>query len=126
MSDTPNSPTSGAASTEAKTATPAKTLSAPPPAGMPAFSDEQKHAIVVRLKRIEGQLRGIQKMVHESTTPDDSARIAQQMSASRSALDKAFFLMLADTLYTQSQKSTNLTDATERAKSVGEILTKFC
>ena len=46
-----------------------------------------KRDMVVRLRRIEGQLRGIQKMIEEDANCED---IAQQLSASRKALDKAF------------------------------------
>lgn len=48
--------------------------------------------MIVRLKRIEGQLRGIQKMIEDGAGCED---VAQQLSASRKALDKAFYHMLA-------------------------------
>lgn len=51
-----------------------------------------KRDMVVRLRRVEGQLRGIQKMIEEDASCED---IAQQLSASRKALDKAFYNMLA-------------------------------
>jgi DNA-binding FrmR family transcriptional regulator len=51
-----------------------------------------RHELVLRLKRVEGQLRGIQRMIE---TGDDCEPIAQQLSASRKALDKAFFELLA-------------------------------
>jgi DNA-binding FrmR family transcriptional regulator len=46
----------------------------------------------MRLKRIEGQLRGVQKMIEGG---EDCELIAQQLSAGRKALDKAFFELLA-------------------------------
>lgn len=48
--------------------------------------------MVVRLARVEGQLRGIQKMIEEGAACEE---VAQQLSASRKALDKAFYHMLA-------------------------------
>ena len=51
-----------------------------------------RHELVLRLKRVEGQLRGIQRMIESG---DDCEPIAQQLSASRKALDKAFFELLA-------------------------------
>ncbi len=48
--------------------------------------------MIVRLRRVEGQLRGIQKMIEEGAPCED---VAQQLSASRKALDKAFYHMLA-------------------------------
>jgi DNA-binding FrmR family transcriptional regulator len=51
-----------------------------------------RKAIVLRLKRIEGQLRGLQAMIDDGK---DCEQIAQQMSAARSSLDKTFFAMVA-------------------------------
>ena len=43
-----------------------------------------------RLKRAEGQLRGVQRMIEEG---DDCLTIASQMSAVRKALDSAYVRM---------------------------------
>jgi CsoR family transcriptional regulator, copper-sensing transcriptional repressor len=51
----------------------------------------KKKAICARLARVEGQLRGVQRQINE----DDCEKIAQQLSAARKALDKAFFTMVA-------------------------------
>lgn len=51
-----------------------------------------RHDLVLRLKRVEGQLRGIQRMIEGG---DDCEPIAQQLAASRKALDKAFFELVA-------------------------------
>ena len=51
-----------------------------------------RHELVLRLKRVEGQLRGIQRMINEG---EDCEPVAQQLAASRKALDKAFFELLA-------------------------------
>lgn len=45
-----------------------------------------------RLARIEGQVRGIRRLIDEDA---DCDKIAQQMAAARKALDKAFHEMLA-------------------------------
>ncbi len=59
---------------------------------MTSLTDEtRKKALVMRLKRIEGQLRGIQNLIE---TGSDCEAVAQQMSASRKALDKAFFTLV--------------------------------
>ena len=58
---------------------------------MTSLTDEtRKKALVMRLKRIEGQLRGIQNLIESGS---DCEAVAQQMSASRKALDKAFFTL---------------------------------
>ena len=48
---------------------------------------EDKKRLLARLARVEGQLRGIQKMIAED---EDCERIAQQLAAARGALNKAF------------------------------------
>ncbi len=52
----------------------------------------KKKAICARLARVEGQLRGVQRQINEEA---DCEKIAQQLSAARKALDKAFFTMVA-------------------------------
>ncbi len=52
----------------------------------------KKKAICTRLARVEGQLRGVQRQIDEEA---DCEKIAQQLSAARKALDKAFFTMVA-------------------------------
>jgi CsoR family transcriptional regulator, copper-sensing transcriptional repressor len=53
---------------------------------------EKKRALRARLARVEGQLRGVQSMLDDTA---DCEKIAQQLCASRKALDKAFFTMVA-------------------------------
>jgi CsoR family transcriptional regulator, copper-sensing transcriptional repressor len=52
---------------------------------------EKKKAIRSRLARIEGQLRGLQRLIDEDA---DCELVAQQLSAARKALDKSFFAMV--------------------------------
>ncbi len=52
---------------------------------------ERKRALLLRLKRAEGQLRGIQKLIETDT---DCEKIAQQLAAARKALDKTFFALV--------------------------------
>jgi DNA-binding FrmR family transcriptional regulator len=52
---------------------------------------ERKRALLMRLKRVEGQLRGIQRLLE---TDSDCEQVAQQMAAARKALDKTFFSMV--------------------------------
>lgn len=52
---------------------------------------ERKKALLLRLKRVEGQLRGIQRLIEEG---NDCEQIAQQLTAARKALDKSFFMMV--------------------------------
>jgi CsoR family transcriptional regulator, copper-sensing transcriptional repressor len=60
---------------------------------MSVIHDEKhRNELVLRLKRVEGQLRGIQAMI---LAGEDCENVVQQISASRRALDKTFFNVLA-------------------------------
>jgi DNA-binding FrmR family transcriptional regulator len=50
-----------------------------------------KKALILRLKRIEGQMRGLQRLVDEDAACES---VAQQLCAARRALDKAFHSMV--------------------------------
>ncbi len=49
--------------------------------------EQDKKALIPRLKRIEGQIRGVRRLIDEDA-PCES--VAQQFSAARRVLDKAF------------------------------------
>ena len=58
---------------------------------MSVLTDESARSDVLnRLRRAEGQLRGIQRMVEEG---DDCLKIGQQFSAVRKALDSTYLRM---------------------------------
>lgn len=52
----------------------------------------KKKALQTRLARVEGQLRGVQRLIDDDR---DCELIAQQLRAARKALDQAFFVMVA-------------------------------
>ena len=55
-------------------------------------AETSRRELVLRLKRVEGQLRAVQRMIEEG---NDCEPIAQQLTAARKALDKAFFELMA-------------------------------
>ncbi|QHE77766.1 metal-sensitive transcriptional regulator [Hydrogenophaga sp. PBL-H3] len=58
----------------------------------PGYRTEHQRDVINRLKRIEGQVRGLIDMVEDGRSCED---VAQQMSAARKAMDKAFYRMMA-------------------------------
>ncbi|HET7403379.1 MAG TPA: metal-sensing transcriptional repressor [Usitatibacter sp.] len=80
---------------------------------------KQRRAMVLRLKRIEGQLRGIQAMIEAG---EDCELIVQQISASRHALDKAFFNVLACAIQSEGGAKAN---AEKRLRQAAELLARF-
>lgn len=65
------------------------------------ISESDRKAMKARLARIEGQVRGLQKLIEDNDT--DCEKMAQQMSAARKALDKAAHAMLACMVKAQMQ-----------------------
>ncbi|WP_066268890.1 metal-sensitive transcriptional regulator [Hydrogenophaga palleronii] len=57
-----------------------------------AYHSEHQRDVVNRLKRIEGQVRGLIDMVESGRGCED---VAQQMAAARKAMDRAFYRMMA-------------------------------
>lgn len=53
--------------------------------------DQDKKSLILRFKRIEGQMRGLQRLIDEDA-PCES--VAQQLSAARRALDKALHALI--------------------------------
>lgn len=98
------------------------------PAGCPpaqALSDTQKRDLLHRLARVEGQLRGVQKLIHKAEAAGDCEAIAQQMSAARKALDKSFVILLAHSLQTHTGAAKNLAEAADASSRIAELLVKF-
>lgn len=60
-----------------------------------SYRSEHQRDIVNRLRRIEGQVRALVDMIEQGRPCED---VAQQMSAARKAMDKAFYRMMACTV----------------------------
>jgi DNA-binding FrmR family transcriptional regulator len=72
--------------TKNRTAKPAASAAAP------TYRSEHQRDVINRLKRIEGQVRGLIDMVEGGRPCED---VAQQMAAARKAMDKTFYRMMA-------------------------------
>lgn len=107
--------------------TPADTPSKPAARCAPASDtgdrrNQHKRGVVLRLKRAEGQIRGVLRMI-ESEQPCDE--IAQQLAAVRNALDRAFFEMMACTLESEIVGVPDSVDRQDRVTEVLRILSKY-
>ncbi len=91
---------------------------------MSAIRDERhKRELIQRLRRVEGQLRGIQAMIEHGA---DCERVTQQLSASRRALDKAFFAVLACAIREPAERAAApRADADRRVQRAAALLAKF-
>ena len=73
---------------------------------------EAKKAMDARLARIEGQVRAVRRMIEEDRSCES---IAQQLSAARRALDRAFYEMVSCMIRHEPQG----------AEKVAELLARF-
>ena len=90
-----------------------------------ALTAEQKKDLLHRLARIEGQLRGVQKLIAMAENPSDCDAVAQQMAAARKALDRSFVQLLASSMVTQSANAADLESAQASASNLAAMLDKF-
>jgi DNA-binding FrmR family transcriptional regulator len=90
-----------------------------------ALTAQQKKDLLNRLARIEGQLRGVQKLIALAGEPSDVDAVAQQMAAARKALDRSFVQLLAGSIQTQAGNAADLEEAQARAAHLAAMLDKF-
>jgi DNA-binding FrmR family transcriptional regulator len=83
---------------------------------------EHKRALIMRLRRIEGQIRGVQQLI-ENEAPCES--IAQQLSAARNALEKAFYTMVSCMLEQQVSGEPDRAGLQAEVRKVAELLTRY-
>ena len=81
--------------------------------------EQDKKALILRLKRVEGQLRGLQRLI-EDDAPCES--VAQQLSAARRALDKTFHSLVGCLIESQLTGKGN---AQVEIRHAVEILSRY-
>lgn len=79
-----------------------------------------KKAMDSRLARIEGQVRAVRRMIDEDESCDS---IAQQLSAARRALDRAFYEMVACMIRHEAPPGNMARSA--QAGKVADLLARF-
>ena len=90
-----------------------------------ALSAQQKKDLLNRLARVEGQLRGIQKLVALAEAPSDCDAVAQQMAAARKALDRSFVQLLTASIVNQAGNAADLDEAKKSAAHLAALFDKF-
>lgn len=78
--------------------------------------------VVHRLRRVEGQIRGVLTMIEQDKPCDE---IAQQLSAARKALDRAFYEMMACSLEVEVQEAPNNRVLCKRIAEKTRLLAKY-
>ncbi|MES2681918.1 MAG: metal-sensitive transcriptional regulator [Pseudomonadota bacterium] len=105
-----------------KTKKAATKVPAPASAAKHAHSPDQKQALISRLRRIEGQLRGIQSMIERD---ENCEQVLQQMAAARRALERAFFATVACAYEMEASAQEANDNVIRKMHSVSELLVKY-
>ena len=67
------------------------------------FPDEVSRDVIQRLRRVEGQIRGIQRLIDEGSECSD---VVTQLSAARGGLDRVGFKLVAAALTDPTPRQT--------------------
>lgn len=97
-------------------------VSAPASAPKSEHSADQKKALISRLRRIEGQIRGIQSMIERE---ENCEQVLQQMAAARRALERAFFATVACAYEMEACAQDANDNVIRKMHSVSELLVKY-
>lgn len=86
------------------------------------YRAEHQKDVVNRLRRIEGQVRGLVEMIQTGRSCED---VATQMSAARKAMDKTFYRMMACSIMEAVCEAKTDTEAREEVERSARLLEKF-
>lgn len=85
--------------------------------------EASKGSLIRRLKRVEGQVRGLQAMIERDAECEE---VAVQMSAARKALDRTFYNMLSCVIERElSCHHLDADDARARLKYATDLLSRY-
>ena len=83
----------------------------------------QQRALMARLARIEGQVRGVRRMMEQG---EECESVAQQLAAARRALNKCFYEMMSCAIEQELDGSGVDTDeAMEGVRHMTRLLAKY-
>jgi len=90
--------------------------------GPSTVSEDDKKTLIDRLARVEGQLRGVQRMIAEEK---DCEAIAQQLAAARGALNKAFAELIACAFQHRLAAGKTGDDDRDHISEIVQLLAKY-
>jgi DNA-binding FrmR family transcriptional regulator len=83
---------------------------------------DRRRRLLVRLARIEGQVRGIRTMIEGDV---ECEQVATQLTAARRALDRAFYDMLACSLINHVEHAHDMDEVRASTDELARLLAKF-
>jgi len=98
------------------------TASGDAPSSAAVYRADHQKDVVNRLRRIEGQVRGLVEMIQSGRSCEE---VALQMSATRKAMDKAFYRMMACSVIEAVYDADSEGKAIEEVEKSARLLEKF-
>lgn len=92
------------------------------PVPVSSYREDHQKDVVNRLRRIEGQVRGLVEMIQTGRSCEE---VALQMSAARKAMDKTFYRMMACSVMEAVYESKTEEQAIVEVERSARILEKF-
>ena len=92
------------------------------PAALAGYRADHQKDVVNRLRRIEGQVRGLVEMIQSGRSCED---VATQMSAARKAMDKTFYRMMACSVMEAVYEAKTDAEAIVEVERSARLLEKF-
>jgi len=92
------------------------------PAPVSSYRDDHQKDVVNRLRRVEGQMRGLVEMIQSGRSCEE---VALQMSAARKAMDRTFYRMMACSLMEAIHESETDAQAIVEVERAAHLLDKF-
>jgi len=83
---------------------------------------EDQRDVINRLRRIEGQARGLIEMIQQDRPCED---VALQMAAMRKAMDKTFYHMMSCTVIQAVNEADSNATAITQVRHAAQLLAKF-
>ena len=87
-----------------------------------SYREEHQNDVINRLRRIEGQVRGLVDMIQSGRSCEE---VALQMSAARKAMDKTFYRMMACSLMEAVNNTETSSQTIADVERAAGILEKF-
>lgn len=85
--------------------------------------EARQKALLARLSRVEGQIRAVRRMIEEG---EQCERVAQQLAASKTAMNKAFCEMMACAIEHEMTEDLVLDNAAqEKMAKLTALLTRY-
>lgn len=84
--------------------------------------DQHQRKLINRLRRIEGQIRGIQAMMEKG---ESCEAVAQQLAAARKALDRTFYEMIACSLQMEIEASPSPEGVQAASEHMARLLARY-